>query len=346
MRSCSRPRTCRGSRSWVWLRRCSSATHPPTATWPSAFGATAPRGPTPIARCSLRERSSPTAPMRRSRSSTGWPGSAQESSAHSTTGPPGTPSRQSASRRRSTRPVSRRPGSPATSTGAASCFPGSTPTSSYSTATRSRPRPRSSATCTSSRRCSAARGPTTRRPGIDIRCRAVSRKSENGTLQLSYYDVPERRLSRAGATLSRRLEKGKGVWRFELERPDGGLARLEQPGGPSGPPSRMARALPALLRTEEPERVLRLRVHRNGSGTEVEVLEGLHAAERLDIAEDNLRDYVLAKLGGSDGPAAREPISHLREMLARQYEEILRQDVGVRLDLHPESVHKLRVAIR
>jgi CHAD domain-containing protein len=178
---------------------------------------------------------------------------------------------------------------------------------------------------------------------VTVRSDAVA--AEDGTFELAYYDVPERRITRAGATLSRRLEQGKGIWQLEIERPDGSYTRFEQPGGPAAPPSRLARALPALLRTEEPARVLRLRVHLNGGGDEVEVLEGLHAAERLSLELEDVHGYVVETLAQPDG-ATKDAIGRLREMLARQYEEILRHDIGVRLDLDPESVHRLRVAAR
>jgi CHAD domain-containing protein len=144
--------------------------------------------------------------------------------------------------------------------------------------------------------------------------------AENGTQDLAYYDVPERRISRAGATLSRRLERGKGIWQLE---------------------SKLAQALPALLRETEARPIVRLRVHTGNS--EVEVLEGLHAAGHLVV--ENLHAQVLSFLNG-DEPAGKDAIGRLRAMLARQYEEILRHDIAVRLDLDPESVHRLRVASR
>jgi CHAD domain-containing protein len=145
------------------------------------------------------------------------------------------------------------------------------------------------------------------------------------TQELTYYDVAERRITRAGATLSRRIVNGKGIWQLELERTDGSYAQLEQPGGPGSPPSKIARALPALLRADEPEAVLRVPI--DGSET------------------DELHARVLSSLNGRE-PAAEDAIGRLRAMLARQYEEILRHDVGVRLDVDPESVHRLRVAAR
>jgi CHAD domain-containing protein len=165
--------------------------------------------------------------------------------------------------------------------------------------------------------------------------------AKNGTQELSYYDVPERRITRAGATLSRRLERGQGIWRLEVERPDGSYTQLEQAGGPAAPPSKLAQALPALLRATEAQPIVRLRVHTENG--DVEVLDGLQAAEQLVV--ENLHAQVLSFLNG-DEPAGKDAIARLRAMLARQYEEILRHDIGVRLDLDPESVHRLRVAAR
>lgn len=106
-----------------------------------------------------------------------------------------------------------------------------------------------------------------------VRCAAVGRRAGEGTLELSYYDVSGRRLIRAGATLSRRLQKGKGIWRLELPRLDGSQAELEQPGGPTSPPSRIARSLVGLLRGSEAEPVVRLRLPDGPESETAEVLE-------------------------------------------------------------------------
>jgi CHAD domain-containing protein len=130
---------------------------------------------------------------------------------------------------------------------------------------------------------------------------------ESGSNELAYYEVGDRRLARAGATLSRRSENGKGIWRLDLPRPDGGLLTFEAPGGPVSPPERIGRLLPAFLRGEQLEPL-------NGTPPEEE--------------------------------PAGDAIGLIRAMLGRQYAEILRHDPGVRLDLDPEDVHRLRVAVR
>ncbi len=98
-------------------------------------------------------------------SSTRWPASGLECSARSMSAMPGTRSRRSRSRRRSKRRSSPRPGSRTRSARAESSCPGTSPTSSSSTATRWRSSRRSYPTSRSSQRWSAAAGRTTHHPG-------------------------------------------------------------------------------------------------------------------------------------------------------------------------------------
>jgi len=123
------------------------------------------------------------------------------------------------------------------------------------------------------------------------------------------YDVPQRRLELAGVTLSRRLEDGKGVWRLEAPRLHGEEPLVvERLGGPVTPPRDVTAVLPAFLR-----------------GSSVEQVQ--------PRAE----------------PEAGEPtdaIERLRTMIEQQYAQILLHDPGVRLDLDPEDVHRVRVAAR
>ena len=132
--------------------------------------------------------------------------------------------------------------------------------------------------------------------------------SENGASEVAHYDLPERRLELAGAALSRRLDHGKGIWRLELARDQGEPLVVEQVGGPVTPPADVARVLPAFLRGANPERV--------------------------DAADNG-------RVEPSD-----DSIGRLRSMLERQYAQILRHDPGIRLDLDPEDVHRVRVAVR
>jgi CHAD domain-containing protein len=126
--------------------------------------------------------------------------------------------------------------------------------------------------------------------------------------EVTYYDVPERRLALAEATLSRSLENGKGLWRLELPRSNGDSLLVEQPGSATRPPAEVRAVMPAFLRSSKVEPVL----------TPIE----------------------------SDSGSTSDAIGRLRSMLERQYAEILRHDPGVRLDLDPEDVHRLRVAVR
>ena len=124
------------------------------------------------------------------------------------------------------------------------------------------------------------------------------------------YDVPQRRLELAGVTLSRRMENGKGVWRLEAPRLEGEEPLVvEQLGGPVTPPRDVTAVLPAFLR-----------------GSSVEQVQP--RAEPMAIDEPT------------------DPIERLRTMLEQQYAQILLHDPGVRLDLDPEDVHRVRVAAR
>jgi CHAD domain-containing protein len=143
--------------------------------------------------------------------------------------------------------------------------------------------------------------------------------AESGVTDVSYYDLPARRLAFAGVTLSRRLEKSKGIWRLELPRPGDRPLRVEQLGGPAKLPANLRRVLPAFLRGSSPELVARL------------------------PADEDPADALRSQDGSEPGDDA---IGRLRAMLERQYAQILRHDPGVRLDLDPEDVHAVRVAVR
>jgi len=167
---------------------------------------------------------------------------------------------------------------------------------------------------------------------------------ENGSIfRVSYYEAGDRRLARAGATLSRRIEHGTGIWRLELPRLGDERLQLEQAGEPGAPPARIADALPAFLRGSEPEPVVRLQVARDDGDLRAKVLEGLQAGE-LGASDGALEDSLVASRDGDAFP--HDPIWRLRSVLERQYAQMLRHDPGVRLDLDPEDVHRMRVAVR
>ncbi|MGZ4318896.1 MAG: CYTH and CHAD domain-containing protein [Gaiellaceae bacterium] len=166
----------------------------------------------------------------------------------------------------------------------------------------------------------------------------------NGSVfRVAYYEAGDRRLARAGATLSRRMENGGGIWRLELPRLGGGRLELEEAGDPNAPPERIAGAIPAFLRGSDPEPVVRLQVARDDGELRAKVLEGLQAGE-LGTKDGAPEDSVVALRGGK--ASSRDPIRRLRVVLERQYAQMLRHDPGVRLDLDPEDVHRMRVAVR
>jgi CHAD domain-containing protein len=170
--------------------------------------------------------------------------------------------------------------------------------------------------------------------------------SDSAVFEVSFYDLPGRRLTLAGATLSRRLDNGRGIWRLEAPRPDGALLELEGLGGPMALPKQIGRALPAFLRGDRPEQFLRLRVHPGDDRNDIEVLEGMPSNGSLVVGPHGLSATVLELVAESPAAAADGPIGRLRTVLGRQYAEILRHDPGVRLDLEPEDVHRMRVASR
>src|SRR6187397_2380407 len=105
------------------------------------------------------------------------------------------------------------------------------------------------------------------------------------------------------------VENGQGVWRLEAPRPPGERPLVvEQLGGPVTPPREVSSVLPAFLR-----------------GSEVARVDSTPPAKE---------------------PRPNDAIERLRAMLERQYAQILLHDPGVRLDLDPEDVHRLRVAVR
>jgi CHAD domain-containing protein len=169
--------------------------------------------------------------------------------------------------------------------------------------------------------------------------------SRGSVRKISFYEAPEQRLSLAEATLSRRLENGKGRWRFELARGAGEALELEGDGGPSRPPERIRRVLPPFLREGKLEPVLKLRLEEGEDGDKIEVLEGPNGTGSVTVEAGGLHDSVLRLIGNGAEPGG-EPIGWLRAMLERQYAELLRHDPGIRLELDPEDVHGFRVAVR
>jgi CHAD domain-containing protein len=84
-------------------------------------------------------------------------------------------------------------------------------------------------------------------------------------------------------------------------------------------------------------------VARDDGDLRAKVLEGLQAGE-LGASDGALEDSLVASRDGDAFP--HDPIWRLRSVLERQYAQMLRHDPGVRLDLDPEDVHRMRVAVR
>jgi CHAD domain-containing protein len=163
--------------------------------------------------------------------------------------------------------------------------------------------------------------------------------SSNGVADVfvaTYHDTPDRRLARARVTLSRRLERGAGLWEARI-----GDEILTEPGGPASLPDVLAARLTALLRTRELVEVARLR---NGAD-DVALLEGQHVLRSFDDLESALREAVSA-------PALVRPkrsapaVEHVREYLRAQLDELQRTDALIRVGDDPEAVHDFRVAVR
>lgn len=208
---------------------------------------------------------------------------------------------------------------------------------------------------------------------------------EGRTFTSTYYDTPDHRLARAGITLRRRVEHGKGLWQLKL--PEGTARReLEQAGGPGGPPQELARLLVALTHMRELSPIAKLRTRRagfrvadDGNGKadvvldsvavmdarrvigrftelEVELVEGDEQAleaisgvlRKAGASAGERRPKVFRVLGLPDDDRAvpTDDAAALRAMLARQHEQILANDPGVRLGDDTEAVHRLRVATR
>jgi CHAD domain-containing protein len=208
---------------------------------------------------------------------------------------------------------------------------------------------------------------------------------EPRTFTSTYYDTSDHRLARAGITLRRRVEHGKGLWQLKL--PEGTARReLEQPGGPAGPPQELARLLVALTHARELSPIAKLRTRRagfrvadDGNGKadvvldsvavmdarrvvgrftelEVELVEGdeqaleaiSRALRKAGAGKGERRPKVFRVLGLSDDDSAvpADDSAALGVMLVRQHEQIQANDPGVRLGDDPESVHRMRVATR
>ncbi|HEY5660120.1 MAG TPA: CHAD domain-containing protein [Gaiellaceae bacterium] len=153
----------------------------------------------------------------------------------------------------------------------------------------------------------------------------------------TYLDTADRRLTRAGIPLRRRVENGKSIWEARI-----GDATVAAPGGPAKPPAELQRVLAALLRGDDVVQVARLRRGEN----EVVLLDGQRVLASYDDIDAALAE-ALEPPSEPAAPAKDAPaVEHLRAYLRAQLEAIERHDPAVRVGSDPEDLHKLRVAVR
>jgi len=164
--------------------------------------------------------------------------------------------------------------------------------------------------------------------------------TENGSGQsftATYLDTPDRRLTRAGIPLRRRVEKGKSIWEARI-----GETTVSAPGGPAKPPAELQRLLAALLRGDDVVQVARLRRGKN----DVVLLDGQRVLASYHDIDEALKE-ALEPPSEEATPAKDAPaVEHLRAFLRAQLEAIERHDPAVRVGSDPEDLHKLRVAVR
>lgn len=153
----------------------------------------------------------------------------------------------------------------------------------------------------------------------------------------TYLDTPDRRLTRAGIPLRRRVERGKSIWEARI-----GETTVSAPGGPAQPPPELQRVLAALLRGQEVVQVARLRRGKK----DVALLDGQRVLASY-VGMDEALAVALGVPAVEDAPAKGAPaVEHLRAFLRTQLTEIERHDPAVRVGSDPEDLHKLRVAVR
>ena len=153
----------------------------------------------------------------------------------------------------------------------------------------------------------------------------------------TYLDTADRRLTRAGIALRRRVENGKSIWEARI-----GDATVAAPGGPAKPPAELQRVLAALLRGDDVVQVARLRRGEN----EVVLLDGQRVLASYDDIDAALNE-ALEPPSEPAAPAKDAPaVEHLRAYLRAQLEAIERHDPAVRVGSDSEDLHKLRVAVR
>lgn len=164
-------------------------------------------------------------------------------------------------------------------------------------------------------------------------------ESANGSriFTATYHDTEDRRLSRAGIVLRRRMENGKNVWELDV-----GKTSREADGGPAGPPDELLRLLVAPLLGRELVEIARTRTRTHGDDVETALLEGQHV---ISIVPDWRPKLPKPKRYGKPHTGA-PALDRFRAYLKEQVEEIARHDPGARLGETSKPVHQLRVATR
>lgn len=157
------------------------------------------------------------------------------------------------------------------------------------------------------------------------------------TFTATYLDTRDRRLTRAGIPLRRRVEKGESIWEARI-----GDTTVSAPGGPAKPPAELQRVLAALLRGDDVVQVARLRRGEN----DVVLLDGQRVLASYDDMEAALAEALERPSGQTAPPKDAPAVEHLRAYLRAQLEAIERHDPAVRVGSDAEDLHKLRVAVR
>jgi len=167
---------------------------------------------------------------------------------------------------------------------------------------------------------------------------ATSQANGSGrSFTATYVDTPDRRLTRAGIPLRRRVEKGKSIWEARI-----GDTTVSATGGPSRPPAELQRVLAALLRGQELVQVARLRRGKN----DVALLDGQRVLASY-VGMDEALEHALGVPAQEVALTKDAPdVEHLRAFLRAQLAEIERHDPAVRVGSDPEDLHRLRVAVR
>ncbi len=202
----------------------------------------------------------------------------------------------------------------------------------------------------------------------------------------TYFDTADKRLARAGFTLRRRVENGKGTWQLSVSSDGAGLD-VEAVGGPAAPPAELKELVSAASGGFALGPVARLRARAGGirvrqgrhslakvAVSSIAVLDGRRvirelneieieplAADRKQLARitKTLRKagarraqpqprlaHALGAEAPVEAPAATAELELLRGFFREQYARLLAHDPGVRLGSSPRDLHQLRVAAR